>query len=100
MTIGLISITSLLVIIAAWYFLRRTNNKERQHLEQIKRLEAQIENLKARRMTATGGLGARDKARVLDFIALIDMLEDDNELVKQRAADLKRRMIEFLKEKK
>lgn len=51
-------------------------------------------------MTATGGLGARDKARVLDFIALIDMLEDDNELVKQRAADLKRRMIEFLKEKK
>lgn len=96
----LIVITSILIIFAVWMYARRAKSKERQQLDQIRKLEAQIENLKSRRLTASGGLGAKDKLKLLDLIALADAIEDDNDLVRIRVSDLKRRMIEFLKEKK
>ena len=68
--------------------------------ERIRELEREVANLRNRRMTASGGLSAADKLKVLDLIAIVDTLQDDNELMKLRIADLKTRLIAIMKTKK
>lgn len=84
-------------IVYMWF---RSRGKSRQQNERIRDLEKQLVSLKARRMTANGGISAGDKLKLLDLIAKVDAIEDDNQLVQLRVADLKRSMINFLQNDK
>lgn len=76
------------------------DHDQRKDTERIRELEREVANLRNRRMTASGGLSAADKLKVLDLIAIVDTLQDDNELMKLRIADLKTRLIAIMKTKK
>lgn len=89
-----------LLVVALLYLLIKTIRERNRKSERIRELEREAANLRNRRMTASGGLSAADKLKVLDLIAIVDTLQDDNELMKLRIADLKNRLIAILQNNK
>ncbi len=88
---------ALLLLGAVVYLWMSARGRQKKHNARVRELESQLTNLKNRRQTANGGLSRGDKLKVLDLIAKADAIEDDNQLVQLRVADLKRSLIEFLK---
>lgn len=88
-----------LLVFAGLYLLITGWRKEKRQTKRISELEREVDRLRNRRMTASGGLSLEDKLKVLDLIAITDTIEDDNKLIQLRVADLKRRLIEILNKK-
>ncbi len=91
----------LLVFIApVFYFMaRKYKQRKGQDGVRIAELQRAVEKLKARRMTASGGLSRETRDALGDIIAKIDMMSDPLDELKARQEDLRRDAINLMNKK-
>lgn len=88
---------ALLFLVALVYTIRRGKNKEKRQLERIRELEARLETIKNRHLTASGGLSRAEKIRLLDLIGKLDLIESESEILKLRITDAKAEATNIMK---
>lgn len=91
------------VVIAVFYGIfqarkSQKHNKENRELrKQIEHLEATVERLKNRRLTASGGLPREVKQELEDILGKMSMMDDPLDEVMTRFEDLKRDIQNLMK---
>ena len=72
----------------------------RRDAQTIEDLQSQVERLKSRHMTASGGLSRDVKDELGNIIAKIDMMGDPIDELKARHEDLRREVIKLMNSKR
>lgn len=90
----------LVCIGSVFYFMaRKYRRRKERDGARIAELERAVEKLKARRMTASGGLSRETRDALGNVIAKIDMMGDPLDELKARQEDLRRDAINLMNKK-
>lgn len=79
---------------------KQADEREQRDVQTIEDLQSQVERLKSRHITASGGLSRDVKDELGNIIAKIDMMGDPIDELKARHEDLRREVIKLMNSKR